>query len=229
MRTPRINHLVDLLSSGIMSRDNTERCIRICYDAAKIIHLRQERLHKSQLKIREITSALTLVHFHHTSAYRFNAVGCLAENFRECDESKALRYYGDRVMGTVADQFGRLVLIDEDGMKSLYKEPRSGRHVVASENYEESRGKRLPWIRHVIENSRSVYILEEKVSGRFRRSHIYTAIASIPLKPKPSVSYFIAVVAEDGNRKLKFLTAYAINSFNRFLKCIEPGSPMGEG
>jgi hypothetical protein len=131
-------------------------------------------------------------------------------------------------MGTVVDHFGRSIVIDEDGMKSLYKEHRSGKHVVASENYEETRGKRLPWIRHVLENSPAVYVVEEHVYGKFRRTYIYTGIASIPLEPKPAISHFVVVVSEGGNKTLKFVTAYAIIQNNRFLKCIEPGKPIGE-
>ncbi len=157
MRVAKTEHLVQLLNSGLMSKGNSDRCVRICYDAVKIIHLRERRLKKSQLKMQEIASALTLVHFHHTRAYRFNAVGQLAENFGECPEAKALEYYEKFAMGTVTDRFGRTIMIDEDGVRSLYKEPRSGKHVVASENYEETRGKRLPWIRHVLENSLAVY------------------------------------------------------------------------
>jgi hypothetical protein len=71
-------------------------------------------------------------------------------------------------------------------------------------------------------------VVEEYVQRKFRRTYIYTAVASIPLNPKPAVSHFIAIVSEDANKNLKFVTAYAINQDNRFLKCIEPGRPMGE-
>jgi hypothetical protein len=229
MQTPRLNNLVKLLQGGLISKDNTDRCVRICYDATKITHYRQERLGKYQLKMREITSALRLVDFHHCNVFRFSAVGPLAENFRDCNEGKALEYYDKKVCGVVTDKFGRQILIDDDGIRSLYKDPKSNKHIVDSEFYEESRGKRLPWIRHVLEQSPSVYVVEEIVNAKFRRTYLYTAIASIPLQPKPSVSYFMVVVSEDGNKRLKFVTAYAIISFNRFLKCIEPGKPLGEG
>lgn len=221
----KINQLLELLGSGKLARGNSDRCVRIFYDAAKVIYYKQERLHKSQLKMKEIAAALTLVQFHHTNAYHFDVVGQLAENFGECPETKALVYYDKNVMGTIADQFGRKITIDEDGMKSFYKERESGRHIVAPENYEESRGKRLPWIRYVLENSISVYLVEEKVQGKFRRSYIYTAVASIPAEPKPRISYFVAVISEDRNKNLKFVTAYDIYRYNRFLKCIEPGLP----
>jgi len=131
-------------------------------------------------------------------------------------------------MGTVTDQYGRNIQIDEDGLRSLYKEPGSGKHIVESENYEECRGKRLPWIRHVLQYSRSVYLSEATVNGKFRRSYIYTAVASIPVKSGFVGSYFVIVVLEDGNKRLRFLTAYAISSLNSFLKRIEPGRPIGE-
>jgi hypothetical protein len=228
LRTPNLNNLVDLLNSGAISKDNTDRCIRICYDAAKIIHLRQKRLGKNRLKMSEISSALALVHFHHTNLYHFDAVGDLAENFGTCDESKALKYYETKVMGTVVDQFKRDISIDEEGMRTLYKERGSGKHIIDTENYEQPRGKRLPWIPHVLRNSRSVYVVDERVFGKFRRSHVYTALASIPQNCQAIGSYFLVVVSEDGNKRLRFLTAYAVDNFNRFLTCIEPGRPWGE-
>jgi len=63
MQIPTIKNLIFLLDSGIMSKENADYCIRICYDAAKIIHLRQTRLRKRRLKMNEIAAALTLVHF----------------------------------------------------------------------------------------------------------------------------------------------------------------------
>lgn len=228
MKKPQMEHLQRLLNGGILSKDNAERCIHICYDAAKIIHCRQERLKKRQLKVVEFTTALALAHFHHSATYRFTATGALAENFKSCPEEKALDYYQNKVMGTCPDQYGRTIFIDEDGMRYLYKEKGTGDHAVASENYEESRGKRLPWIRHVLSNSKAVYVVEEIVHSKFRRTYLYASIATIPLAGESSISYFLVVVVEEGNKRLVFRTAYAVESGNRFLKYIERGRPLAE-
>lgn len=145
-----------MLESGLLSKANADRTARILYDALKIVYERQKRLNKPQLKMKEIACALVLAEHVHSCAYRFEAAGELAENFGECPESKALDYYETRVIGEVTDAYGRRVRIDEDAMKSLYKEKESGRHIVESGNYEEVRGKRLPWIRHVLRNSRGL-------------------------------------------------------------------------
>ena len=90
------------------------------------------------------------------------------------------------------------------GLRSLYKETGTGKHVVALQNYEEVRGKRLPWVRHVLEKSRSVFRVDENVGGVFRRTFLYTAISSIPLRGKaPQKAYFMVVVSEDGNRNFE--------------------------
>lgn len=220
--------MMKLLSGDLLSKGNADRCVRILYDAAKIIYERQQRLRKSQLKMKEIASALVLVEFHHSNAYRFKAEAELAENFGDCPEAKALDYYEHRVMGEVLDAFGRKIVIDEAGMKSLYKERGvgNGKHVIATENYEQFRGKRLPWIRHVLQNSRAVYVAEEVVQGKFRRTYLYTAIPSIPLEPKPQISYYLVVVREDKNKNLRFITAYDVFNYNRFLRYIEPNKPF---
>src|ERR1700676_229973 len=215
-----------LLESGVLQKGNHERCVRIFYDVAKVIHYRQERLNKPQLKMKEIASALGLVDFFHSSTYRFDATGELARNFGPCPEAQAVDYFEHSVMGLVADSFGRKVAIEESGLRSLYKAKYTGRHSIAPENYEPVRGKRLPWIRHVIERAKSVYRVEETVHGKFRRTFLYTAISSIPLVPKPDVAYFMVVVSEDPNGNLRFVTAYHIPSHNRFLSRIEPGLPV---
>jgi hypothetical protein len=215
-----------LLESGVLEKGNHERCIRIFYDVAKIVHYRQERLNKPQLKMKEIASALTLVEFFHSLTYRFEASGELARNFGQCPEGQAVDYFEHSVMGVVTDSFGRKVAIEESGLKSIYKERFTGKHLIAPENYEEVRGKRLPWIRPVIEKAKSVYRVDEIVHGKFRRTFLYTAISSIPVIPKPDVAYFMVVVSEDLNGNLRFVTAYHVPSHNRFLSRIEPGVPL---
>lgn len=215
-----------LLDSGVLEKGNHERCVRIFYDVAKVVHYRQERLHKPQLKMKEIASALTLVEFFHSSTYRFEATGDLACNFGPCPEGQAVEYFEHSVMGAVVDSFGTKVAIEESGLRSLYKERYTGRHLIAPENYEPVRGKRLPWIHHVLKHSKSVYRVDEIVHGKFRRTFLYTAISSIPLLPKPDVSYFMVVVSEDPNGNLRFVTAYHVPSHNRFLSRIEPGVPL---
>jgi hypothetical protein len=214
-----------LLGSGLLSKPNAERSARIFYDAAKLIYERQKRMKKPELKIKEMTSALVLVDFHHANCFHFEAKDHLAENFGPCPEAKALEYYDRKVMGEATDTFGRTIRIDEQGMRSLYKDHETGRHIVATENYEEVRGKRLPWIRHVLQVSKAVYVVEEEIRGNFRRSYLYTAVPSIPITPKPRVSYFVIVVREDHNRKLWFLTAYDMAKYNNFIRIIERAKP----
>jgi len=214
------------LLSGVLEKGNQERCIRIFYDVAKIVHYKQGRLNKPQLKMKEITSALLLVDFYHTSTLRFEATGELAGNFGEFPEGKAIEYFERSVMGKVTDAFGRTINIEDSGLRSIYKEKYTGKHIIASENYEEVRGKRLPWIRHVIEKSKSVYQADEIVGGKFRRTLLYTAIASVPFKTSVDLAYFVVIVSQDANGNLRFVTAFPIQSHNRFLSRIEPCVPF---
>jgi hypothetical protein len=124
-------------------------------------------------------------------------------------------------MGEVVDKYGRKVIIDEDGMKSLYKDSTSGGHVVAPENYEEVRGKRLPWIRHTIENSDAVYV-EEELIGRvgIRRKYFYTAIVTFLHKQKEFTSYYVVLVRKGKNQALKMVTAFSMFERDGFLHTI---------
>jgi hypothetical protein len=217
--------LATLMGSGLLSSKNAERVARVFYDAAKIVYERQKRLNKPQLKMKEVSSALVLAESLHSQAFNFEAVGVLAENFGTFNEASALEYYEKKVMGSVQDKYGRSIVLDEDGMKSLYKDPISGKHDVSPENYEESRGKRLPWIRHTIQNSGAIYLSEETVAGAFRRTYLYTAIVSIPIQPKPQVSYYVVVVREGKNSTLRLVTAYSMLKRNRFLAILSLTRP----
>jgi hypothetical protein len=215
-----------LLRSDTIEKANRDRCVRLFYDAAKVIHYRQSRLGKRQLKMKEFASAIWLVHFYHSQMFRFDVTGALACNFgEEFPEDRAIEYFEQSVMGSVQDLWARKVVIEDSGLVSLYKEEFTGRHIVAPENYEPVRGKRLPWIRFVIERSTSVFRVDETLKGKFRRTFLYTGIASIPLKTGASVSYFVVVVREE-NGTLKFVTAFHVQSHNRFLKRIEEGIPV---
>jgi hypothetical protein len=219
--------LKKLMESGLLSRKNEERLLRIFYDATKIVYERQERWKKPELKMKEISSALMLADSLHSQPFRFEASGALAENFGVFDEDSALAYYETKVMGAVKDHHGSAIVIDEDGVKSLYKDHVSGKHTVASENYEEGRGKRLPWIRQTLCNSTSIYELEERVEGIFRRTYLYSAIVSIPITTKPQ--YYLVVIREGKNDILRMVTAYSIFKRNKFLAAISVTHPYVHG
>jgi hypothetical protein len=212
--------LKTLLDSGLLSAKNAERISRVFYDATKIVIERQKHLNKPQLKMKEISSALVLAETLHSQSFHFEATGGLAENFGTISEAEALEYYDKKVMGTIKDKHGRSITLDEDGMKSLYKDPQSGKHHVAAENYEEVRGKRLPWIKYTLTSSGAIYVSEENVMGAFRRTYLYTAIVSIPIHPKPQTSYYVVVVREGKNQILRMVTAYSMFKRNRFLQII---------
>jgi hypothetical protein len=208
---------------GMLSAQNADRLVRVFYDATKIVYERQKRSKKPELKMKEISSALLIADRVNSNQFHFAATsGVLAECFGSMDEKKALDYYQKIVMGDVTDRLGRLITIDEDGMRSLYKDAETGKHIVSTENYEEVRGKRLPWIRHTLANSESVYISEETDDGKFRRRFLYTAVVSVPHTTVPQ--YYVVVVRQSKGKdgfKYTFLTAYMMLKRNRFLQIIE--------
>lgn len=221
-----IKELNALLTSNQFSRQNAERVARVCLDAARLAYERQKQMKKSELKAKEIASALILAETLHSDAFRFVADGALAELFGgNCDERTALAYYEKKVMGSVVDRHGRNIEIDEDGMRSLYKDPDSGRHEMSSENYEEVRGKRLPWIRYTLQNSHGIYVVEESLGkSGVRRKFLYTATVTIRIKGGEQTSYYVAIVREGKNNLLRFVTAFSMFERSGFLHAIATGS-----
>jgi hypothetical protein len=158
--------------------------------------------------------------------FRFISTGALSCNFGDCPEGKALTYFGNSVVGVVADVHARKIEIEDAGMRYLYKEKGTGKHAIDPENYESIRGKRLPWIRHVLSNSRSIYQADAYPHGKLRRSYLYASLVSIPTPSGPANAYFIVVVSENPNGLLTFVTAYPIDRHNKFLKRIEECTPF---
>src|SRR5258708_11058883 len=95
-----VEQLNGLLDSKLLSAKNTERIVRVFYDATKIVYERQKRLNKPQLKMKEVSSALVLAETLHSQAFHFEAIGELAENFGAFPEASALTYYETKVIGT---------------------------------------------------------------------------------------------------------------------------------
>lgn len=225
LQQPTHSDLNKLIESGVLEKQNQDRCIHVFYDAAKIIHFRQQRIGKPQLKTAQMASALVLVHFCHFSLFKFDVTGQLACNFIECTEAQAVEYFSQSVLGSVTDVRGRKITIDQGGIKSLYKDS-EGRHRRAPENYIPMRGKRLPWIRHVLENAPSIFKIDEKIRGRFQRSYLYAGLATIPLAAGAARNYFLVIVREDSNEARRFLTAFEVGSHNAFLKKLEESVPF---
>jgi len=214
--------ILKLQQPDLLSGKNADRLVQVFYDATKIVYERQKRLKKPELKMKEIASALLIAERVNSNQFHFAATDALAECFGSIDEDTALDYYQNKVMGEVIDKFGRKITIDEDGMLSLYKDRETGKHISKSENYEEVRGKRLPWIRHTLMNSESVYISEETIAGAFRRSFLYTAVVSVPMTTDPQ--YYVVVVRQSKSTDdftYTFLTAYTMLKRNRFLQILE--------
>jgi hypothetical protein len=218
-----------LESSKVLTRPNAERVARVFYDAIKIVYERQKRLDKKQLKMKEVSSALILAETLHSKLLHFEASGALAALFGDCDEDKAYAYFETNVAGRVTDKLGRTVTIDEDGLRSVYKDSETGKHICTGENYESYRGKRLPWIRHVLANCDAVYVKDEKVNGKLRRSFAYPATVSVPLKDGAATEYYVLILRQrKNNNELKMVTAYSVFKRNRFLKLIEPFALVDE-
>jgi hypothetical protein len=211
-----------LLQSDVLSKKNKERCARVFYDATKIVLVRQDKLHKKELKPKEISAAMVLADMLNSQPFQFNATGELAENFGgDFFEDQAWDYFDKKVLGSVSDVYGRKITIGNDFIRSLYKDPKTGDHEMKSEYYEQVRGKRLPWVRYTLKTSSAIYMEEATISGAFRRTLSYTAIVTIPLKDaKPDVSYYVIPVREDKNKNLHAITAYSMGKRNRLLAII---------
>jgi len=182
------------------------------------------------LKRKEITKVVKLIDYHYCKESVYKAehelVQCFGPSWSEGD---ALRFFEEFVEGLVEDKHGRKVMIDlDDGVKFMYKDKKTGKHDLKSENYLPTRGKRLPWIRHTIINSSEIYTKQDKTDKEI----MYVNKYELPNFDEESNKCYWLVIAKkyckDKVNPYRFKTAFPIfkESYNGFLKRIERYEPI---
>ena len=217
--------------------ENAQNICHIFYDVFKITYYALERkktgLKKAPqgpvvLKRKEVTRLVKLIDYHHSQDKTYTAdhelTQCFGPNFTESD---ALKFFDKYVEGDTSDKFGRPIHIDlEDGIKFMYKDYKTNRHEMKSEFYLPHRGKRLPWIRHTIHNSKNIYT---RIDGA-QREIMYICKYELPVYDKEgSKCYWVVIVKKNKNDKISsynFRTAFPIFKYNRLLKRVERYQPV---
>ena len=177
---------------------------------------------------KEVTKLVKLVDYHHTNDKTFT----VGHELRQCfgvrfTEDDALKFFEEYVEGDTKDTVGRPIHIDlEDGIKFMYKNPLTNRHEIKSEYYQPHRGKRLPWIKHTLHNSRNIYT---KIDGRDREI-MYICKYDLPSYDGVSNRCYWAVIVKK-NKKDKvspynFRTAFPIFRYNLLLNRLERYRPI---
>jgi hypothetical protein len=211
-----------LESTKLLSAINRDIVVKILYDTTKLIWYKQNHTKKVQLKPKEIARCLSLVYYHHLWNKIIVVTGKLFENMGgEFLEGEALDYYQKKVMGTVKDKLGQDIVIDELGMDFLYMDHNN----ADSLNYRQARGKRLPWIKYVLQNSNEIYTKQEGNTLLY----IYVMTFVIPISPvEKTTNWFLVFVKKrkDIEKTLGFLTAIPVEKYNGFLSKLEAMSPV---
>ena len=232
-----VNYLVRI--SHVLSESNQHIMARIFYDSIKMAYYRVKRKTERSkthytgeiiLKEREVARILRTVHYLHVNNRVYTAshelIQCFGKFFK--DEGPAVRFFEEFVEGKVQDKFGRTVIINlEEGLRFMYKDPNTQRHIVSPENYVPSRGKRLPWIKHTIAKTKNIYRRIDKKQEEL----LYINQYEIELKEQDNVRCYWLVVAKKNKKDkvgpYRFKTAWPIhqNKYNRLLKIIEGFDP----
>jgi len=222
--------------SKLHTFENAQTISHIFYDVFKISYYVLERkkagvkqaAFPAKLKRKEVTRLVKLIDYHHSHDKTYIAdhtlTQCFGPNFTEDD---ALKFFENYVEGDITDRFGRGIHIDlEDGVKFMYKDYARNVHEMKSEYYLAHRGKRLPWIRHTVQNSTNIYT---RIDG-VQREVMYLNKYDIPDYSQESNKCYWAVIVKK-NRKDKivpynFRTAFPILKYNRLLKRLERYHPI---
>lgn len=133
------------------------------------------------LKEKDISNAISLVDFHLRTMEEIdvNANEDLTKLFGTVSLETALKYYDEFLKrGSIKDVMGREIIFDDNGKLSLYKEhTEEGKHIPSPENYVEARGKRLPWIKSVLSETRQIY----KEVEAYWETFLYVGIFNIKI------------------------------------------------
>ncbi len=202
-------------------KQEDERTIREVFYLASLMLLYKTEETKKILKRKEICWAVDVVRMHLDKGFVFDVTGNLAENFGDFPYEQAVEYYDKKVQSTVKDMHNREVLIDEEGLEFLFKDPITGKHDrdMKPQNYHEPRGKRLPWIRYIIQNSNEIYESYEL----HRQENIYYYIGKALVKTSNGLvvpNYFMIVTYKKKGQKIIFKTAYHMDDKMELLKKI---------
>lgn len=177
-----------------------------------------------------ITGLIKTLIYHKSKSYSFECEGPLAQFIGGIGEAQAKEYFGSEVVGRVSDKFGQTINIWKKALHHLYKD-HAGGHTIAPDYYQEARGKRLPWIRHVLENSSEVYA--EPKTGRHGLPNLVYQGTTFLGSPAPKYhQIFLVIVEFDRSKRLSFLTAFHIQDRQRLLKLLAswtPWKPPGSG
>jgi len=191
----------------------------------------RKRKHKKykgifRLKRQDVSNAMTLVDFHLSNYEEIEVKDELAENFGVVSEGEALKYFDLYVEGIVKDIHNREVMIDEEAIRFMYKDSKTQEHSISSENYEEIRAKRLPWIRETLRHAKEIYEVTEKNGMKYLYVREYKVIfKNQDGKIDSNINYFLIVVRKETGKPLRFITAFPIDRYVNLLRQIEPGHP----
>ena len=87
-----------------------------------------------------------------------NGKSPLKECFSKSSEDDALDYFDKNLSKKeISDTYGEKIFISPESYPFMYKEDATGKHIFDSKNYEEERGKRLPYIPMVICSSKCIF------------------------------------------------------------------------
>lgn len=225
---------------NFFSEATRDKLVDIFYKAMKVVYFKykrkkdiwEEKRLRSNKALRvfyplsksDISSAIYLVDHYLSNLYIIPPEYDPLSKFGNFPHGDAMRYYDEFVEGSIKDIYGRTIFLDEQGLDFLFDHDKS----LNPENYSEARGKRLPWLRPTLQNSKGIYEFTE----RHWTTYYYISALNVPYKDKLTglplkiMHYFFIVVRKEAGKPLTFITAYHFDKELMFLKYLEPAHPF---
>ena len=174
-----------------------------------------------------------MVDYHHSHNTAFAATLPLNQCFgKKWEEKDSLKFFKHYLAGMKMDYAGRPIEIDAGhGMKFMYKEKGTGRHIIHHDNYLSHRGRRLPWILHTMQKTRNVYtrVVGSRKRGKQEREIMYVGKYDSP-KPGNSDRQHLVVIAKKltsrNDLPYSLRTAFPVFGYNELLKRLERYEPI---
>lgn len=223
---------------NFFTSETRQNLYEVFYNSMRVLHFKYKRKknereikrkkkkkplrHSYPLKRTDISKVVVLIDHFLANTYIIPPEEDPLRNFGIFPHDEGMKYYQHFVEGTVKDIYGNEIVIDEEGLTFLFDDHDKD---LSREKYLEHRGKRLPWIRLTLKNTKGIYEYTETPWT----TYFYVSKYNVPYKKdgilKKEPNYFFVVVRKKAAKPLKFVTAYHFDKKHMFLKYLEPSHP----
>lgn len=193
----------------------------------KILFIKQHVLKRPILSQKDVNDAFCLCVDYLLKSQPVTVEGNLGDLLqRNPSAGEVFNYYQKKVKGEVQDVFGRTLILGDEVLHSLFKDPATGDKIQRLENFVFSRAKRIPWIKYVLTKTKQIYVVQEIdwITYYYTMPFTLKFIDKETGQLRTVTDHYLIVTKKKKGEEIKFVTAYVPESRLDLFKKICRGS-----